>query len=56
MLSRLDFFLTQWAEPRVWAVLIGVAQEVGSSQLHLEKACREREKMAESLVDGEKGK
>ena len=39
MLSCLDFLLTPWAKPWVLAEPIGVAQEVGGSQLHLKKAC-----------------
>ena len=45
--SCLDFLSTPRAKPRIWAVPIGVAQEVGGSQLHLEKTSgrmsRERE-------------
>ena len=39
MHSCLDFLLAPWAEPRVWAVPIWMAQEVGGSQLHLKKTC-----------------
>ena len=43
----LDFLLTPRAKPWIWAVPIGVAREVGGSQLHLERTCgrmpRERE-------------
>ena len=38
MLSGLDFLFAPKAEPRFWAVPIGVAQEVGSGQFHLEEA------------------
>ena len=31
MLSRPDFLLTPWAKPRVWAVPVRMAQEVGGS-------------------------
>ena len=39
VLSCLGFFLTPRAKSRVWAVPIGVAQEVGSGQLHPEETC-----------------
>ena len=38
MLSGLDILFAPKAEPRFWAVPIGVAQEVGSGQFHLEEA------------------
>ena len=57
MPSCLDVLLTPWAKPRIWAVLIWVAQKVGGSQLHLEKTCgcaaRERGDGRELRAGGE---
>ena len=39
MFSGLNILFAPKAEPRFWAVPIGVAQEVGGRQLHLEEAC-----------------
>ena len=59
MPSGLDFLLAPQAEPRFWAVPIGVAQEAGGRQLHLEEACgcvtREGED-GRKLCGGGKGK
>ena len=38
VLGCLDFLLTPWAKPRVWAVPIRMAQGVGGSQLHPKEA------------------
>ena len=59
MLSCLDPLLAPQAEPRFWAVPIGVAQEVGGRLLHLKKACGCVTKEGEGgrkLCGGEKGK
>ena len=59
MFSGLDILFAPKAEPRFWAVPIGVAQEVGGRQLHLEEACgcvtREGED-GRKLCGGGKGK
>ena len=59
MLSGLDFLFAPKAEPRFWAVPIGVAQEVGSGQFHLEKArgrMTRRGEDSRKLCGGWKGK
>ena len=59
MLNGLNPLLTLQAEPRFWAVPIGVAQEVGGRQLHLKEVCGCVTKEGEGgrkLCGGEKGK
>ena len=57
MLSGLDFLLTLWAEPRIRAMPVWMAQEVGGSKLHLEEArccvAREGEDSGELFGGGE---
>ena len=58
MHSGLNPLLALQAEPRFWAVPIGVAQEVGGRQLHLKEACGCVTKEGEgrrNLCGGEKG-
>ena len=58
MFSDLDLLLTPWAEPRVRAMPVWMAQEVGGSKLHLEEACccvaREGEDGGELCGGGER--